>query len=119
MHKLFGQEPNLRDLDQVETKAKRLPTKKSSVVIIPIEKIVGSEGRVQDFDHDFHPLTDHTEQRWISIAVARRQGKSLPPVELIQVGEEYYVRDGHHRVSVARALGQQEIEAHIQYALSL
>jgi hypothetical protein len=47
------------------------------------------------------------------VAAARRRGKSLPPVDLIQVGDAYFVRDGHHRISVARALGQQDIEAKV------
>jgi hypothetical protein len=78
---------------------------------------VGSEGRVDDFDSAFNPLTAHTRDRWIGIAVARRQGTVLPPVELIQVGDVYYVRDGHHRISVAKAEGQAEIEARILHAL--
>jgi hypothetical protein len=50
---------------------------------------------------------------WLSVAVARQRGKSLPPVKLIQVGDVYYVQDGHHRISVARALGQRDIEAEV------
>ena len=112
-HKLRGEEPNLRDLSKIEKTAKRLSSKDIAVVNVPLGKIVGSEGRVKDFDHDFHPLADHNDQRWISVAAARRQGKPLPPVDLIQVGDEYYVRDGHHRISVAKASGQTEIEARI------
>lgn len=47
------------------------------------------------------------------MAVARQQGKALPPVRLVQVGDLYFVRDGHHRISVARALGQQDIKARV------
>jgi hypothetical protein len=49
--------------------------------------------------------------RWLRVAAARDQGKVLPPVVLVQVGDVYFVRDGHHRISVARALGQLDIEA--------
>lgn len=80
---------------------------------VPITQILGSESRSGDFDRDFHPLQDRTRQRWLSVAVAREQGRSLPPVELIQVGQVYFVRDGHHRISVAHALGQQTIEARV------
>lgn len=45
------------------------------------------------------------------MAVAQQQGRSLPPVELIQIGEVYFVRDGHHRISVAQTMGQEQIEA--------
>ena len=52
-------------------------------------------------------------QRWQSVANALDEGVPLPPVQLIQVGAAYYVRDGHHRVSVNRALGQEVIEADV------
>lgn len=81
------------------------------IASIPLEWIVGSEGRSDDFDHHFHPLKAHLLPRWVGIAIARRNGVGLPPVELVRDGQEYYVRDGHHRISVARTLGQLEIEA--------
>ena len=59
--------------------------------------------RSGDFDRNFHPLETHTRSRWLSIAVARLNGQAMPAVELIKVGEVYAVRDGHHRISVARA----------------
>jgi hypothetical protein len=83
------------------------------IVSVPLEAIVGSEDRSGDFDAAFRPLRRNTRDRWISVAVARRQGVALPAVELVQTAEGYYVRDGHHRISVARAAGQQAIEARI------
>ena len=80
---------------------------------VPIARIHGSEGRSRDFDAGFHPTHDRTEQRWVSIATALMLDTALPPVELIQVGDGYYVRDGHHRISVAKALGQMVIEAEV------
>ena len=80
---------------------------------IPLAQIKGSEGRSRDFDADFFPAKGHNEGRWINIARLRLTGRSLPPVELVQLEDTYYVRDGHHRVSVARALGQQAIEAQV------
>lgn len=81
--------------------------------VVPVESIRGSEGRPNDFDRDFNPLQGHTERRWINIAVAWLAGVSLPPVKLIQVDEDYFVVDGHHRISVARALGQSYIDAEV------
>lgn len=81
---------------------------------VPIAQIRGSEGRAGDFDCDFNPLQKHTQDRWLAIAAARRQGRVLPPVALIQVGDVYFVRDGHHRISVARALGHLTIEATVK-----
>ena len=83
------------------------------IVTVPLDQIVGSEGRSEDFDGRFYPLHTHNEDRWVGILVARRRGVILPVVELIQDGTDYYVQDGHHRISVARALGQSEIEARI------
>ncbi len=80
---------------------------------VPIRKIRGSENRCGDFDRDFNPLHDHNKGRWLSIAGARQRGKALPPVDLVQVGDVFFVRDGHHRISVARELGQQTIEARV------
>jgi hypothetical protein len=80
---------------------------------VPIQKIRGSQGRTKDFDRGFHPLKNHTRDRWVGIAVARQRGTALPSVSLVQVGDLYFVLDGHHRISVARALGQRDIEAHV------
>lgn len=80
---------------------------------VPIRQIGGSEARWRDFDADFHPLLGATRDRWLRLATARLRGRALPPVELIAAGSTYYVRDGHHRLSVARVLGEDFIEAHV------
>lgn len=80
---------------------------------VDIEQIRGSESRAEDFDAEFNPVQETTRDRWLGIARAFLVGKELPPVDLIQVGDVYFVRDGHHRVSVARSLGQRYIEAEI------
>ena len=80
---------------------------------VSIEEIVGSEGKSEDFDRSFNPRQDRTRTRWLNIAKARLADRELPPVELIQVGDSYFVRDGHHRISVARALGENYIDAEV------
>jgi hypothetical protein len=80
---------------------------------VQIDQILGSEGRSEDFDADFHPLNPHNEERWIGIATAQQLEVEFPPVDLIQLGDTYYVRDGHHRISVAKYLGQIEINAQV------
>lgn len=114
---LTDKKNSLGDLVQSGPNVERRPALGTGVVNVLLSQIVGSEGRVSDFDKAFRPLNDHTRDRWIGIAVARRDGMPLPPVELIQVGNGYYVRDGHHRISVAKAAGQAEIEARIAYVL--
>jgi hypothetical protein len=81
--------------------------------VVAIKQIKGSEGRTADFDQNFQPLRETTLERWVSVFRARAQGKDLPAVELTRVGDTYYVRDGHHRISVARVLGQQYIDARV------
>jgi hypothetical protein len=80
---------------------------------VAISQICGSMGRTGDFDHRFHPLDDRLRSRWISVAMARSQYVPLPPVSLVQVGDCYFVEDGHHRISVARALGESAIDAEV------
>ena len=80
---------------------------------VAIDEIKGSESRAEDFDTSFHPLNGRSMYRWVNVAVARKSGVAMPPVELIKVGDEYFVRDGHHRISVARAFGQLFIEAQV------
>jgi hypothetical protein len=78
---------------------------------VPIRQIRGSEGRGDEFDTAFYPRKRHTEERWRNIARMWLAGVELPPVELIRVGDIYFVRDGHHRISVAAAVGQRDIDA--------
>ncbi|MBN1966704.1 MAG: hypothetical protein JW910_18775 [Anaerolineae bacterium] len=78
---------------------------------VALDHITGSENKSDAFDAHFRPLNDASAGRWQGIAAAWMRGDSLPPVELIRVGDRYYVRDGHHRISVARALGQRDIDA--------
>jgi len=80
---------------------------------ISIAQIRGSEGRCQGFDAQFAPLHLQDRRRWVALCYAWLSGVKLPPVELIQVDDVYYVRDGHHRISVARALGQEQIDAEV------
>ncbi len=86
---------------------------RNHIVSVPIQQIKGSLGRSEDFDVDFNPLNERSRSRWISIATAVRKGTPMPAIELIQVGNTYYVRDGHHRISVARSMDQEAIDAHI------
>ena len=80
---------------------------------VPLADITGSEGRSGDFDNCFRPLSPHHKDRWLSIFAARATETPLPTVELIRVGGRYFIRDGHHRISVAKMLGQTEIDAFV------
>jgi len=80
---------------------------------VPINMIQGSEARSEDFDRSFNPLKEYNMHRWMGIAMMRLKGNPLPAVNLIQIGNLYMVFDGHHRISVARALGEEFIEANV------
>lgn len=82
--------------------------------MIPVEQIVGSVDRVREFDPKFRPRTGRSRQRFERIAEAVRRGEPLPPIDVYQIGEIYFVRDGHHRVAVYRALDLPEIEADVR-----
>ena len=110
---LTGRSRCLLALDEIEATCTVHTCRHAGIRTVPISQIRGSGGRSDDFDCDFNPLQDHNKRRWLSIAAARRRGKALPPVGLVQVGDVYFVCDGHHRISVARAMGQRDIEAKV------
>lgn len=80
---------------------------------IRLDAIVGSVDRVRDFDRRFRPTSSKSRQRWERLARANRTGESIPPIEVYKLGEYYFVQDGHHRVSVARAMGLTHIDANV------
>jgi hypothetical protein len=81
--------------------------------VVPLDAIVGTVDRGRDFDRSFRPTTGRVRSRWEHIAAAMRRGEAMPPVDLVRIGQIYFVRDGHHRISVARALGRTEIDAYV------
>jgi len=80
---------------------------------IAVDKIIGSVGRYRDFDRAFFPTQETTSARWINIRKAHYRAIELPPIDVYKIGEIYFVRDGNHRVSVARERKQVFIEAHV------
>jgi hypothetical protein len=86
---------------------------RSRVEQICLARIVGSVNRSHDFDRDFNPLTNATRERWERINQAFMNGEILPPVSLQKLGDDYFVEDGHHRISVARLNGAAYIDAQV------
>jgi hypothetical protein len=81
--------------------------------VIPLDAIVGTvDRRHDDFDRSFRP-SPSTRGRWERIAEARKRGEAMPPIDVFQIGDLYFVQDGHHRVSVARAMGDKDINANV------
>jgi hypothetical protein len=85
------------------------------VMTIPIGSVVGTVDRSpESFDRSFRPRSPELRARWERIAAARRRGEAMPPIDVYRVGELHFVRDGHHRVSVARAAGDTTIDARVR-----
>jgi hypothetical protein len=80
---------------------------------IPLDSIVGTIDRTRDFDRGFRPTTPRVRGRWQRIAAAQRRGEAFPPISVYRVGDLHFVRDGHHRVSVAKSLGRDDIDAYV------
>lgn len=83
------------------------------VADVALANVVGTVTRPFDFDQDFRLVNRTLRDRWERLARAMESGTEPPPVELMQLGELYFVSDGHHRVSVARALGRRVITARV------
>lgn len=80
---------------------------------VPLEQIVGTVGRYEDFDRAFLPNHASLARRWGAVAEAYDTGTPLPPIKLYKIGQAYFVLDGHHRVSVARQRGIRQLEAEV------
>jgi len=80
---------------------------------IPLDSIVGTVDRSKDFDRRFRPTSTRTRPRWERIADAQRRGQDMPPILVYRISDLHFVRDGHHRVSVARAHGRTHIDAYV------
>ena len=114
MATLRQQPESLLSFDQISQKLNLASTHYlDDLQEIPLDHIVGSVGRYADFTRAFFPRQDHLQGRWQKIEKLLDSGHSLPPIELYQVGETYFVRDGNHRVSVARQRGFAHIQAHV------
>lgn len=83
------------------------------VQTVPLDRITGTMGRTTEFDRAFFPRHHRSRERWLRVNRAYHGESVLPPVDLIKLGEAYFVMDGHHRISVARAHGQDFIEANV------
>jgi len=109
--KLFGQSTNLERFPE-EAPEKSPNRKFIGVEDIPVDQIVGTLNRQSDFDHKFRPLKSYLRDRWVNAYITLEK-EGWAPIVVHKVGEQYYVEDGHHRVSVARSLGFDFIQAKI------
>ena len=108
-----GRDNDLLPFDEVRQALPYRGQRDIGLQTVPLDKIVGSVGRYRDFDRAFLPTQRQTTQRWVNISKARYQDVGLPPVDLYKIGEVYFVKDGNHRVSVARDREQVDIDAYV------
>ena len=80
---------------------------------IKLSTVVGTVDSHRDFDRRFRPTSARVRERWERLALAQRRGAPIPPIDVYRVGELHFVRDGHHRVSIALATGQTTIDAYV------
>ena len=105
---------NLIDYDEVRKRLAKtvnaLPVQKD----IPIDAIVGSVSRNNDFTRTFLPKMDYDKNRWVNVRLANESMEGVPPIDVYQIGEVYFVLDGHHRISVMKSYGAQYINANVR-----
>lgn len=114
--RLSGKSADLLSFEEVRDKLHAIGSGVSrGVQNIPLDSIVGSVGRYTDFSRTFLPKNPSDEERWARVMalVTDPSGGGLPPIEVIKLGDVYFVQDGHHRVSVAHQLGARSIEAYV------
>jgi hypothetical protein len=85
---------------------------------VQVDTIVGTAGSRRDFDRRFRPTSARVRSRWEPLALAIRRGEAILPIEIYRVGHLHFVADGHHRVSIAAATRQREIDAYVTEVLT-
>jgi nucleotide-binding universal stress UspA family protein len=115
MARLTGKSADLLSYEDVRQKLKAKAKGRVAWELkeIPLDAIVGSVGRYNDFTRSFLPRQDSDQERWARVHVAATGLVGLPPIDVYQIGEVYFVLDGNHRVSVARQLGATHIQAYV------
>ena len=99
--------------DEVVEALGRVSERSLGLQTIALDSIVGTVGRTREFDRSFRPTSNRIRPRWERIANAQRRGEDMPPISVYRIGDVHFVRDGHHRVSVARAQGRDAIDAYV------
>ena len=111
--KILRRRAFLYDLNEIKPRLNLQGSHYCGVKVVQLDAIIGTEGKASDFDTGFHPRNEASRERWVNVAMEYLCCFALPPVQLTQIGDAYFVRDGHHRISVARAFGQMSIDAEV------
>jgi hypothetical protein len=111
-HRLLGRSNTLLAYDEVYQHRQCKGQHDIGTQTIPVENIRGSISRWQDYDRDFRPRKNMNAHRWQAIYKALQNDVALPAIAVYKIDDVFFVEDGHHRVSVAKAIGQLYIDAH-------
>jgi hypothetical protein len=110
----FRKHTSLLSYEDIRQQLRAIEKSGSKLQTIPLDAIQGSVGRYTDFTRDFLPTKSIDPQRWARVKTQIYAQEGLPPIEVYQIGQVYFVLDGNHRVSVAREMGNQTIEAYVR-----
>jgi hypothetical protein len=113
--RLTRQRLHLLSFSEVVEPTAQLPVRDLGVQDVPLAQLVGSVSRAQNFTRHFRPRhCDHSsKERWRTIYTLAATGQGFPPISVFKVGQDYFVKDGHHRASVANYLGWETIQAQV------
>ena len=113
LSRFTGETTQLLSFDIVRHSLKAQNASERGLSDIPLESIIGSVNRYDDFTRDFLPKENVTPDRWARVDLAYSKEAGVPPIEVYKIGEVYFVKDGNHRVSVARQIGAKSIQAYV------
>lgn len=113
MNLLRGKSTELLNFDDIKARLRLREESYRGIQNIPVDRIVGSVGRYKDFTANFLPRKNTNQDRWSRVYAVVNSLEGVPPIEVYKVDDIYFVRDGNHRVSVARQVGAKTIEAHV------
>jgi nucleotide-binding universal stress UspA family protein len=112
--RLSKRDVDLLSYEEVRSRLRATEGSKRELKEVPMDAIIGSVGRYTDFTRSFLPQFDEDMDRWTRVHTAMTSDHGLPPIEVYQVGEVFFVLDGHHRVSIAHQMGAPSIEAYVR-----
>lgn len=110
-----GESLDLLPYSEVSSKLRAVNRTDLGLKEVPLKNIIGSVNRTDDFDRNFRPLSDEDSRRWANVKTAMISpfSRGVPPVSLYKIGDAYFVLDGNHRVSIAKEMGMETIEAYV------
>lgn len=115
---LTAKNDDLLSFEEITGMVKPASQSYAGIKNVPLDRVVGSEGRNEDFNRSFLPRKEFLRYRWMKVDEAQYEDKILPPVKLYELGSLYFVKDGNHRISVAKLRRREFIDAEVTHLTS-